>query len=119
MSQVKPRIEYKTVAGVEGPLVILDNVKSPKFGEIVNLTLADGSVRQGQVLEINKKRAVVQVFEGTTGVDNTNTSIEFSDSVLKMAISDEMMGRQFDGSGNPIDKGPQQCLFSAFMILLT
>ena len=52
----------------------------------------------------NRKRK--QVFEGTSGVDNKNTSIEFSDSVLKMAVSDEMMGRSFNGSGAPIDRGP-------------
>lgn len=52
-----------TIAGVNGPLVILDNVKLPKFAEIVNLTLGDGSVRSGQVLEVAGNRAVVQVFE--------------------------------------------------------
>jgi V-type H+-transporting ATPase subunit B len=56
-----PRIEYKTVVNVEGPLVILDNVKFPKYAEIVNVRLGDGSIRKGQVLEISGKRAVVQV----------------------------------------------------------
>lgn len=58
---IKPRIEYKTVMNVEGPLVILDNVKFPKYAEIVNVRLGDGSIRKGQVLEISGKRAVVQV----------------------------------------------------------
>jgi V-type H+-transporting ATPase subunit B len=57
-----PRIEYKTVVNVEGPLVILDNVKFPKYAEIVNVRLGDGSIRKGQVLEISGKRAVVQVI---------------------------------------------------------
>ncbi len=60
-SVLNPRIEYKTVMNVEGPLVILDNVKFPKYAEIVNVRLGDGSVRKGQVLEISGKRAVVQV----------------------------------------------------------
>jgi V-type H+-transporting ATPase subunit B len=60
-SVLNPRIEYKTVMNVEGPLVILDNVKFPKYAEIVNVRLGDGSVRKGQVLEIAGKRAVVQV----------------------------------------------------------
>jgi V-type H+-transporting ATPase subunit B len=60
-SILNPRIEYKTVMNVEGPLVILDNVKFPKYAEIVNVRLGDGSVRKGQVLEISGKRAVVQV----------------------------------------------------------
>lgn len=59
---ITPRIDYRTVAKVDGPLVILDNVKFPKFAEIVNVCLGDGTVRKGQVLEISGKRAVVQVL---------------------------------------------------------
>lgn len=58
---MKPRLEYRTVSAVNGPLIILQNVKSPRFAEIVNVTLGDGSVRRGQVLEINQDKAVVQV----------------------------------------------------------
>lgn len=60
---INPRIEYKTVMNVEGPLVILDNVKFPKYNEIVNVRLGDGTVRRGQVLEINGNRAVVQILK--------------------------------------------------------
>ena len=104
---LNPRTTYQTITGVEGPLVILDRVKFPKYAEIVNLTLADGSVRQGQVLEVNGSRAVVQVFEGTSGVDNKHCYVEFTGDTLKMPISDEIMGRVFNGSGKPIDKGPK------------
>jgi V-type H+-transporting ATPase subunit B len=103
---VHPRIDYQTITGVEGPLVILDNVKFPQFAEIVNLTLADGSIRQGQVLEVNKKKAVVQVFEGTSGIDNRDCHVEFTGDTMKMAISQDIMGRAFNGCGKPIDKGP-------------
>eukprot|EP00916_Digyalum_oweni_P019103 GHVL01031839.1.p1 GENE.GHVL01031839.1~~GHVL01031839.1.p1 ORF type:complete len:526 (+),score=92.63 GHVL01031839.1:43-1620(+) len=103
---VAPRMSYKTVAGVEGPLVILSDVKFPKYGEIVNLHLGDGSQRQGQVLEVHGKQAVVQVFEGTNGIDNRDCRVEFSGEVLKTPISEEMLGRAFNGSGKPIDKGP-------------
>jgi V-type H+-transporting ATPase subunit B len=58
---ITPRVDYRTVLDVEGPLVVLDNVKFPKYAEIVNVRLGDGSVRKGQVLEIAGKRAVVQV----------------------------------------------------------
>ena len=58
---IAPRIDYRTIIKVDGPLVILDNVKFPKYAEIVNVCLGDGSVRKGQVLEIAGKRAVVQV----------------------------------------------------------
>jgi V-type H+-transporting ATPase subunit B len=105
--QVHPRVEYKTITGVEGPLVILEKVKFPTFGEIVNVTLADGSVRQGQVLEINRNKAVVQVFEGTSDLDVKNSKVEFTGDTLKMAMADDLMGRSFNGSGKPIDKGPR------------
>jgi V-type H+-transporting ATPase subunit B len=59
---ITPRLDYRTVIKVDGPLVILDNVKFPKFAEIVNVCLSDGTVRKGQVLEISGKRAVVQVL---------------------------------------------------------
>jgi len=104
--KVYPRVNYRTITGVEGPLVIMDDVKFPTYGEIVNVNLADGSVRQGQILEVNKKKAVVQVFEGTSGIDNKNCHIEFTGDTLKMPISDDLMGRAFNGSGKPIDKGP-------------
>jgi V-type H+-transporting ATPase subunit B len=92
--------------GVEGPLVILDDVKFPKYAEIVNVTLGDGTKRKGQVLEINGKKAIVQIFEGTNGIDNRDTFCEFTGDVLKMPISCEMLGRTFNGSGKPIDNGP-------------
>jgi len=104
---ITPRIDYRTVASVNGPLVVLDNVKFPKYAEIVNLTLPDGSRRAGQVLEVQGKRAVVQVFEGTTGVDAKVTHVEFTGDTLKIPVSEDMLGRIFNGSGKAIDKGPK------------
>ncbi|KAI3631727.1 hypothetical protein MIR68_002404 [Amoeboaphelidium protococcarum] len=104
---IEPRLDYRTVSGVNGPLVILDNVKFPKFSEIVSLTLPDGSKKAGQVLEVQGKRAIVQVFEGTSGVDAKATHVEFTGDVLKMPVSEDMLGRVFNGSGKPIDKGPK------------
>lgn len=79
----------------------------PSYNEIVQLTLPDGSVRGGQVLEVSGKKAIVQVFEGTSGVDTSATRISFSGSSMKLAVSEDMLGRVFNGSGNPIDKGPR------------
>ena len=90
---VNPRLEYRTIAGVQGPLVILENVKCPRFAEIVNITLSDGETRVGQVLEVAGSKAVVQIFEGTAGIDNTKTRCKFTGDVLKMPISEEMLGR--------------------------
>jgi len=98
-----PTLDYSSVVAVKGPLVILDNVKLPRAAEIVNITLASGEKRQGQVLEVHGKLAIVQVFEGTAGIDNTYTRCEFSGDVLRMPISEEMLGRVFDGSGRPLD----------------
>lgn len=69
MVSIKPRLKYNTIGGINGPLVILDNVKFPRYNEIVSLTLPDGTERSGQVLEARGNRAVVQVFEGTSGID--------------------------------------------------
>lgn len=103
---ITPRVDYRTVLDVEGPLVILDNVKFPRYAEIVNVKLGNGQTRKGQVLEICGKKAVVQIFEGTADIDNTHTHCEFTGDVLKMPISTEMLGRQFNGQGQPIDHGP-------------
>lgn len=105
--KVKPRLNYNTVSGVNGPLVILEKVKFPRYNEIVNLTLPDGTVRQGQVLEIRGDRAIVQVFEGTSGIDVKKTTVEFTGESLRIPVSEDMLGRIFDGSGRPIDNGPK------------
>ena len=107
---VEPHLEYRTVSGVSGPLVVLDRVKTPKFAEIVNLKLGDGTVRRGQVLEVDGEKAVVQVFEGTSGIDNKHTSCTFTGEILKTPVSRDMLGRIFNGSGKPIDDGPEVCL---------
>ncbi|BEJ15183.1 hypothetical protein CspHIS471_0409500 [Cutaneotrichosporon sp. HIS471] len=104
---INPRLDYRTVSAVNGPLVVLDNVSFPSYNEIVQLTLPDGSIRGGQVLEVSGKKAIVQVFEGTSGVDTSATRVSFSGSSMKLGVSEDMLGRVFNGSGNPIDKGPR------------
>jgi len=103
---VHPRIDYRTVSGVNGPLVVLDNIKQPRYSEIVNLTLGDGTKRRGQVLEACGSKAVVQVFEGTSGVDARHTHAEFTGDIMRIPVSEDMMGRVFNGSGVPVDHGP-------------
>ncbi|KOB78544.1 V-type proton ATPase subunit B [Operophtera brumata] len=95
----------RLMSGVNGPLVILDEVKFPKFSEIVQLRLADGTLRSGQVLEVSGSKAVVQVFEGTSGIDAKNTLCEFTEAQNFTSVS-LSTGRVFNGSGKPIDKGP-------------
>uniref|UniRef100_A0A670K120 V-type proton ATPase subunit B, brain isoform n=1 Tax=Podarcis muralis TaxID=64176 RepID=A0A670K120_PODMU len=89
----QPRLTYKTVSGVNGPLVILDQVKFPRYAEIVHLTLPDGTKRSGQVLEVSGSKAVVQVFEGTSGIDAKRTSCEFTGDILRTPVSEDMLGQ--------------------------
>eukprot|EP00877_Chromochloris_zofingiensis_P007169 jgi/Chrzof1/2705/Cz11g25250.t1 len=102
----EPHLEYRTVGGVSGPLVVVESVKKPKYSEIVEVRLGDGTIRRGQVLEVDGNKAVVQVFEGTSGIDNRKTTLEFTGDVLKTPVSRDMLGRVFNGSGKPIDGGP-------------
>ncbi|XGW10337.1 hypothetical protein V3C99_012096 [Haemonchus contortus] len=101
-----PKISYQTVYAVTGPLLVMKNVKFPVFGEIVRITLRDGTSRMGQVLETSGEKAVVQVYEGTRGVDVKDTICEFTGDVLRMPVSEDILGRTFNGTGKPIDKGP-------------
>ncbi|XP_029390992.1 V-type proton ATPase subunit B, kidney isoform isoform X2 [Mus pahari] len=101
-----PRVTYRTVCSVNGPLVVLDQVKFARYAEIVNFTLPDGTQRSGQVLEVAGTKAIVQVFEGTSGIDSQKTTCEFTGDILRTPVSEDMLGRIFNGSGKPIDKGP-------------
>ncbi|XP_045835194.1 V-type proton ATPase subunit B, kidney isoform isoform X2 [Meles meles] len=77
-----------------------------QYAEIVNFTLPDGTQRSGQVLEVSGTKAIVQVFEGTSGIDAQKTTCEFTGDILRTPVSEDMLGRVFNGSGKPIDKGP-------------
>ncbi|XP_054146547.1 V-type proton ATPase subunit B-like [Melozone crissalis] len=101
-----PRLSYRTVCGVNGPLVVLDNVKFAQYAEIVNFTLPNGTTRSGQVLEVMGAKAIVQVFEGTSGIDAKATTCEFTGDILRTPVSEDMLGRVFNGSAKPIDSGP-------------
>uniref|UniRef100_A0A914E171 Vacuolar proton pump subunit B n=1 Tax=Acrobeloides nanus TaxID=290746 RepID=A0A914E171_9BILA len=102
----RPRLHYKGLAAVNGPLVILENVKYPKYAEVVRLTLGDGSNRIGQVIEMKKDKAIVQIIEGTSDIDTLKTTCEFTGDIMRMPVSEDMLGRIFNGSGKPIDEGP-------------
>ena len=95
------------MTGVSGPLVVLDKVKSARYAEIVRVELGDGTARRGQVLEVDGERVVVQVFEGTSGVDARNATLAFTGEVLKAQVAEDFLGRIFNGSGDLIDGGPR------------
>lgn len=99
--------EYLTISDVAGPLIIVEKTIDVKYQELVEIELSSGEMRRGQVLEITKDKAVVQVFEGTRGVDVSNTKVRFLGKVIELPLSLDVLGRIFDGSGRPIDDGPQ------------
>ncbi|MDH7592939.1 MAG: V-type ATP synthase subunit B [Methanomicrobiales archaeon] len=99
--------QYRTVSYVSGPLIFVRNVKNVSYGEIAEITLPSGERRRGQVLDISKEMAVVQVFEGTRGIDNFNTKVRFTGEPMLLGVSPDMMGRIFDGIGRPRDGGPE------------
>ena len=99
--------EYMSVAEVAGPLMIVQGVRGVSYGEVVQIELPSGEKRRGQVLEASEDKAVVQVFEGTRGIDTESTKVRFTGETMKLGVSSEMLGRIFDGTGRPIDGGPK------------
>ncbi len=99
--------EYVTVSNIVGPLLIVEKITDVKYGELVEIEDSEGHLRRGTVLDISIERAVVQVFEGTTGLDVNRSKVRFLGRSQELGVSEEIVGRIFDGSGNPKDKGPQ------------
>jgi len=99
--------EYSTISKIAGPLLFINAVKGVGYGEVAKITTPDGDERRGQVLEVGENIAVVQVFEGTSGLDVTTTSVSFSGETVRLPVSSDMLGRVFDGGGEPIDDGPK------------
>jgi len=97
--------DYRTISYVTGPLVFVNNVHNVAYNEMVSLRMPDGSARSGQVLEISGEIAVIQVFEGTQGIDVDRTEVRFLEEVAKVAVSPELLGRTLNGVGKPIDGG--------------
>ncbi|EGC81921.1 MULTISPECIES: V-type ATP synthase subunit B [Anaerococcus] len=98
--------EYKTVSEVVGPLMLVEGVEGVNFDELVDIEMQSGERRRGRVIEINKDRAMVQLFEGSTGINLKSTSVRFLGRPLELGVSEDMIGRAFNGLGEPIDDGP-------------
>lgn len=96
-------LEYIGLKQINGPLVILDGVHGAAYEEMVKIRAADGSERQGRIIELHGDRAVVQVFEGTDGLSLTNTTTEMTGKPMTMPLTKELLGRVLSGSGRPID----------------
>ncbi len=98
--------EYTRVREIKGPLLIVEGVSNVAYDEIVEVELASGEKRRGRVLDVQRGVAVVQVFEGTTGITTTGTKVRFLGRPLEIPVSEDMLGRIFNGLGEPIDNGP-------------
>lgn len=99
--------EYKTVKEVVGPLMMVDQVEGVKYDELVEIELTTGEIRRGKVLEVNGSKAMVQIFEGSSGINPHGTKVRFLAKPLQLGVSDDMVGRIFDGMGRPKDNGPE------------
>lgn len=100
-------LEYTTITQVSGPLIVVEQVQEVHYDELVEVETANGEIRRGRVLEASEGRALVQLFEGTSGLDVTSSRVRFLGRVLEIPVSSDILGRIFDGAGNPIDGGPK------------
>ncbi len=99
--------EYLTVAEVAGPLMIVEGVSGVAYGEVVEAITPSGEIKHGQVLDAYEDHAVVQVYEGTSGIDTFKTKVRFTGETVKFGVGLELLGRAFNGRGAPIDGGPK------------
>ena len=98
--------EYRTIQEVAGPLMMVRNVENVTYDELGEIELANGEVRRCKVLEVNGSNALVQLFEDSTGINLSNSKVRFLGRSMELGVSPDMLGRVFDGLGNPIDGGP-------------
>jgi V/A-type H+-transporting ATPase subunit B len=98
--------EYRTITKIAGPLVFVEKTEPIAYGELVNIVLADGSIKRGQVLDTSDELVVVQIFETTAGIGK-DSGVRFTGETIKMPVGREMLGRILSGGGKPIDGGPE------------
>ena len=102
----KGGVQYSNIAEIKGPLVVVDGVENAAFDELVEIETNEGEKRLGKVLEVGNGKAIVQVFEGTTGLSVSGTNAKFVGKVMEMPVSEQILGRVFDGLGRPKDGLP-------------
>ncbi len=99
--------EYQTITNIYGPLILVEMVDNAKYGHVVEIELGDGTTRHGQILQVEKDKALVQVFEGTDGIDIEASTVRFLGRPLEFGLSPDILGRVFSGLGEPKDGGPK------------
>ena len=99
--------EYRTIKEVAGPLMLVEGVSGVTYDELGEIELVDGEVRRCKVLEINGSNALVQLFDASTGINLSNSKVRFLGRSMELGVSEDMLGRVFNGLGTPIDDGPE------------
>ncbi len=99
--------EYRTIRNIVGPLLLVEEVEGVKYEELVEVRLSNGEKRKGKVIELENDTALVQVFQGTAGIDIPRTSVSFLGKGVELKVSGDIIGRVFNGFGDPIDGGPE------------
>jgi V/A-type H+-transporting ATPase subunit B len=99
--------EYRTIQEVAGPLMLIRDVENVTYDELGEIQLQNGETRRCKVLEINGSNALVQLFESSAGINLAGSKVRFLGHSIELAVSADMLGRVFDGMGNPIDGGPE------------
>lgn len=99
--------EYRTVREVVGPLMLVEGVENVTYDELVEIEIQTGEIRRGRVLEINQDKALIQLFEGSAGINIKGSKAKFLGRPLEIGVSEDMLGRVFDGLGRPKDNGPK------------
>ncbi|MGI6658789.1 MAG: V-type ATP synthase subunit B [Dethiobacteraceae bacterium] len=99
--------EYRSVSEIVGPLMLIENVEGITYYELAEIEMKDGTIRQGRVLEVDGDKALVQVFEGTSGLNVNESKVRFLGHGIELPVSMDMLGRVFDGMGRPRDNGPR------------
>ncbi len=99
--------QYRTIEEVSGPLMLVRDVEGVTYNELGEIELENGEKRRCRVLEINGSNALVQLFESSTGINLSNSTVKFLGRQMELGVSEDMLGRVFDGLGRPIDNGPE------------
>ena len=99
--------EYRTIKEVAGPLMLIEGVEDVTYDELGEIELVDGEVRRCKVLEVDGTNALVQLFDASTGINLSNSKVRFLGRSMELGVSEDMLGRVFNGLGNPIDGGPE------------
>ncbi|KPK38841.1 MAG: ATP synthase subunit B, partial [Omnitrophica WOR_2 bacterium SM23_29] len=97
--------EYLTISSVSGPLVVVEKTEDVKYAELAEVEFSDGQIGRGKVLEVSEDKALVQMFEGTLGLDVVGSKVRFLGRTQELGVSPDLLGRIFDGAGRPKDNG--------------